>query len=387
MRLIEIPCDEIQKRVERFQEKLREKGLRGAVLTNDYNIYYFTGYRAHAPWTTFTRPIWLFVPSFGTLVLFVQVFVFPEAVAKSAFCDVRSFDSLEGTPLNDVVNIMEELGMATGMVGWELGKEQRVGIPILEFLELKNLLSKVNFADVSEVLWDLRTIKSSFEIACIRKACQATSYALDSCFKFIREGMTEKEIANCVYKLMLEKGAERPGFVIIVSGEGNYNRISGTATDRPITIGDLVWIDAGAIYKGYWSDFCRAGVVGRASAEQTGYQEMVHMVTEGVIEKVQPGVSVADLTKECFAFFEKLGFSLSFNCGRLGHGMGLMSTEPPSVMLSDHTVLKPGMILNLEPGIVNEYGVFDIEENLLVTENGCEVLSGAERTLYEIASN
>lgn len=387
MRLKEFPCGEIQKRVERFQEKLCEKGLRGAVLTNDYNTYYFSGYRAHAPWTTFTRPIWLFVPASGTPVLFVQTFVLPEAVAKSVLCEVRGFGSLQGTPLDDVVSILEEIGMAKGPIGWELSREQRIGIPVLELLGLREMIAQVDFVDVSDILWDLRIIKSDFEVDCIRKACSATSYALDTCFKSIHEGMTEQEIANMVYQLMLKGGAERPGFVIIVSGRGNYERISGIATDKKIARGDLVWIDAGAIFKGYWSDFCRAGVVGRPKADQIRYQGDVRKVTEEVIKKVRPGVDVSDLAKYCFEYLEKLGFSLSFDCGRLGHGMGLMSTEPPSVMISDHTILKPGMILNLEPGIVNEYGVFDVEENLLVTENGCEVLSGAERALYEIVCN
>ncbi|MGD9280722.1 MAG: M24 family metallopeptidase, partial [Desulfobacterales bacterium] len=74
----------------------------------------------------------------------------------------------------------------------------------------------------------------------------------------------------------------------------------------------------------------------------------------------------------------------SFDCGRMGHGMGIMSTEPPSITKQNKTVLLEGMIINIEPGFVKENGVFNIEEDVVVTKDGAEILSGAKRTLYEI---
>ncbi|MEW6524417.1 MAG: M24 family metallopeptidase [Bacillota bacterium] len=83
---------------------------------------------------------------------------------------------------------------------------------------------------------------------------------------------------------------------------------------------------------------------------------------------------------------EQYGYEMSFEAGRCGHGLGLLSTEPPHIAPYDHTMLEPGMVINIEPGVVSEHGVFCVEENVLVTETGYEILSGASRELYVVQS-
>jgi Xaa-Pro aminopeptidase len=183
---------------------------------------------------------------------------------------------------------------------------------------------------------------------------------------------------------MLEGGAEYPGFVIITSGEGNYGRISKTNTNRRLVKGDYLWLDLGARYKGYWSDFCRSGEVGSITKERDDLQNTIHEVTMRAAEVMKPGMPVADVARACGRELERAGFEATFDCGRMGHGMGLMSTEPPSVTIYDDTILQEGMIINLEPGIVTDIGVFDLEENFVITKDGFETLSGGSRKLHLI---
>ena len=376
---------EIENRITRARQLLDEYGVDGMILTTESNVCYYTGYRTHAPWTTFTRPLWLFISKNDLPVLFVQTFVRPEAEAKSFACQVDCFDSLRGPSIEEITERMKRLGMIEGKIGLELGYEQRMGIEINTLRELENICSAVDFVDASELLWAQRIIKSPYEIACHRRACEATSYAHDKVFAAVHEGMSEFEISRLVQQYMLEGGAEYPGFVIIVSGKGNYERISGIATERCLQKGDMLWLDLGATYQGYWSDFCRAGIVGEISPEQNELQDCVHEVTMNAINHLKPGVPVADIARICADDLIARGFPASFDCGRMGHGMGLMSTEPSSVTPFDPTVLQEGMIINLEPGIVNESGVYDIEENMVITADGCEILSGGSRKLHCIS--
>lgn len=249
-------------RIALCQKRQREQGFNGMLVSAEANINYYSGYRTHAPWTTFTRPMFLFIPAEGRPLLYTQTFVTPEARLRSYGCDHRNFDSLLGPTAQDLAGIMEELHMHTGKIGFELGFEQRINYQPDTLFALREILKDAEFADASGIIWSQRIIKSADEIECHRRACQATGYAHDKTFYSIEAGMTEREISMLAQQCMLEGGAEYPGFVIITSGEGNYERISAISSDRRIQKGDLLWLDLGAVYNGYWSDFCRAGVVG-----------------------------------------------------------------------------------------------------------------------------
>jgi Xaa-Pro aminopeptidase len=119
--------------------------------------------------------------------------------------------------------------------------------------------------------------------------------------------------------------------------------------------------------------------------EYQDLQALVHEVTMDAVKALSPGVPVAEIAKICANGLISRGFDASFECGRMGHGMGLLSTEPSSVTPFDETILQEGMIINLEPGIVKDYGVFDIEENMVITNDGYKILSGGSRKLHHIA--
>ncbi len=378
---------EFLERLDKCRTLLRRDGMTGMVVSAEANINYYSGYRTHAPWTTFTRPMFLFIPAEKKPLLYTQTFVTPEATLRSYGCDNRNFDSLLGPTPQDLAGIMEELGMHKGKVGFELGFEQRINFQPDTLLSLMKILKDALFVDASSIIWEQRIIKSPKEIECHRLACRATGYAHDMTFSNIEEGMSEREISIMAQKYMLEGGAEYPGFVIITSGEGNYERISAISSERRIKKGDMLWLDLGARYNGYWSDFCRAGYVGKPTDSQNRRQDDIYDITEEAASVMRPGVKISDVAYECGRGLEKRGYQATYDCGRMGHGMGLMSTEPPSVTVKDEGILKEGMIINLEPGILEKDGVFCIEENYVITQDGCERLSTGQRKLHSIKCN
>ena len=386
MKYYEFPMEEMNRKLLNARELICMEGFSGIVVTGAANHFYFTGFRKLANWASFTRTVFVFIPRDNEPIMYVQEFDGPEAASRSAYPDVRTFKEIMSAPVDGVVEIMKELGMDKGKIGFELGYEQRMDLSYNDYLAIKEKLPNAEFVDASNLIWKLRMVKLPYEVECLRKSNDITSITFDRCFKEICEGMTEKQVAQRFIAILAEEGAELPGFVIVISGSGNYERIGARPTDKVIEKGDLVWIDAGANYKGYFTDFCRAGVVGGGTPEQRRLQSIVHEITMQGCQAIAPGMPAEELYNICAKGFISHGLPLSFECGRAGHGIGLQLTEPPSIAGCDNTVLQPSMVITLEPGYVNELGCFDVEENILVTEAGYEILSGGCRELHNIAT-
>lgn len=367
----------------RAVELMGQFGLDALLITAEANYNYFSGIRHFAPWTTFTRPVLLILPRERDPVLLVHAFLREDAERDSWITDVRGYPELTGTPVGMARQIFEELLPAGGRIGAELGYEQRLGIPYNDFLQLQEVIEPGELVDASDLLWKLRMSKSQAEIAAHRRACQVATGAFKACFAQAGEGTTEKQVAQVACQSIIEAGAE-PGFTIICSGPGNYERVAGMPTERVLRKGDMIWFDMGVIYNGYWCDFCRAGVVGGATSQQNRLREQVCQVTASGVEAIRPGIRASDVVRACAAEVERLGLELTFEAGRAGHGLGLMSTEPPHIALYDDTVLEPGMVITVEPGVVNDFGAFIAEENIAVTPDGHEVLSLASRELRKL---
>jgi Xaa-Pro aminopeptidase len=178
-------------------------------------------------------------------------------------------------------------------------------------------------------------------------------------------------------------------FLAITSGEGNYDLVTKPPESRPLRKGDFVWLDAGCTVSGYWSDFSRAGVVGEPSPEQERTQETIHKITTDAVRMVRPGIPASAIAKFCYRRLSELDFPITSSIAalatRVGHGVGLNMTEPPHISEQDHTALEPGMVITLEPGVATTYGTFHVEENVLVTDDGFEILSNCPRELRRIA--
>jgi Xaa-Pro aminopeptidase len=377
------PPEEYQARWARAQTLMGETDLDALLVTEEHNYMYFSGHRvpySRPPGSSPSRPSAVLLPRDAEPVVIVQLFHQADARRTSAARDVRAYTEFaNGAPML-IRDVLRERGIRRGRVGAELGYEQRLGMPFNEFLLLQKETPGVEFVDAADVFWRLRMVKSEAEAACIRAACHITSRAYASLFAQFKEGMTEREAAAILSIAMVQEGADRPGLLDVTSGAGRYDRTSDAPTHRVVRRGDMLWLDAGAIVNGYWADFSRAGVVGGPTAEQLAMQQTVNDLTRRGVDMVRPGVPVAEIARACYSGLERLGRQTNV-AGRIGHGVGLHITEPPHVATYDPTILAPGMVITVEPGIITEYGAFHIEQNVLVTRDGCEVLSIAPREL------
>jgi len=352
-----------------------ENNLDALLITAETNINYFSGYKPWASWTTFTRPSLLIIPKRQQPVLVVQDIWTGAARKDSWIEDVRGYMRLSELPFDIISDVFQGLGIDKGRIGAELGYEQRLGISYNDFTQVQSILPKCKFVDASHLLWNLRMFKSSKEINYIKQACKATSRVFENAFENIKEGMTEKHVEHCFHLAAAEEKMEI-GFIIAVSGSPNYHAMASRPSNRKIEKGDMIWVDLSLICCDYRSDFSRAAVIGDPSDNQRTTWEKVHQITMKGIEQIKPGVSIKEIVKACSEEASRIGLDLgSFSTGRLGHGIGLMTTEPPHIGLYDSNVLEVGMVLALEPGIINDEGVFVVEQDVAVTENGYEILT------------
>ena len=378
-----ITAEEYRARIERLAALAGDAGLDGVLLTAESNIDYFSGYRHHAPWTLFARPFFEVVGTGGEAVLIGHAFLTPEMERTSAVADIRAY-TRSGGGLDALLHCLRELGLDRGRLGMELGDEQRLGMTQLELEALRAGLSEVEFVDAAPLLWRLRMIKSPTERALMRESAAITARAMAAGFECAAPGVTEREVARAVGETMMREGADRPGFVMMASGAENHHVLSGKPTNRALEPGDMLWMDLGSVYRGYWSDFCRACVVGGPTRAQHEAQAIIVEVNQACVDAVKPGEPIRRVPAAAEAAFARLGMEVEVGAGRIGHGMGLMSTEPPHVAHYDATIMTPGLVFTIEPRFVNEHGIFNCEELVLVTERGGELLTTMSRTLADV---
>lgn len=377
------PREEYEGRWERARGRMSSANLDALLITEKTNYVYFCG---GVPDFSFSRPTPFLLPAQGPPVCIVQHF-FEEFTRRSVYVDdVRVYETLGDAPLGVIAGAIRDRGLAGGRIGAELGYEQRLGISQEDFQALTRTVLGAEFVDASSVIWGLRMVKSKAEVERIRRACHVTGEVYEALLPTVRPGMTEKEIVGRFVSMHHERGGGSPWY-LINSGPENYLVPCGGPTDRELQRGEVLWMDGGCSVGDYWSDFTRMAFLGEPTREQRKAYERVTEITWACVEAVQPGVRCSDLQTLNDRLWQKAGYDynqINFAGGRIGHGLGSMITEPPHVAAYDQTVLEPGMVITIEPGWMRADGCFHVEENLLVTEDGYEVLSRCRRDLLVV---
>lgn len=368
--------------MEKLRFGMREHKLDAILIGTGMNLQYFSGFPSRQRYVT--RPFFLLIPAKHEPILLSHTGLADECRRLSVIEDVRAYGGLSHAPVEVLGDLLTEIGAHAGRIGMELGFEQTLDISLVEFNRLRSSLPAAELTDAADLLWSLRTVKSETEIACVRKACEIVAESYSFTFASTRAGMSEREI----YQTMLSGLSDGETFLAITSGPGNYDLVSKPPDDRIVQEGDMVWMDAGCRVSGYWSDYSRAGVAGEPSDLQKLAQERVHKITTTAVQQIRPGVRCSEIARFCLDRLAELPFaitsSIAARADRIGHGIGLNTQEPPHLGLHDDTPLQVGMIVSVEPGVATEYGTFHVEENVVVREDGCELLSTSPRNLQRM---
>lgn len=394
---------EFKQRTLRATEMMKRDGLDALLVTGDFsasmNYFYLSGHMPRDYQSNFSRPHVMILTQDGRAILLVYGVNEENAKETSWVEDVRKYaPPFSGESL---VEPLTDLGLAHGRIGAELGVDQRLWLPYLEFRRLEKALPHAEFVDGSQTLWDLRMIKSEEEIAHIRYADGINHRALSRMFADSKAGDTEMDVMTRAAAYMVEEGANRPPHsqILVVSeakakAKGHRSRMLGPSDDI-LEQGHILFIDSGAIYNGYWGEFNRMGVVGKPTERQLdNHRKIREIVMRSTVEAIRPGNTYREVIEHMVKLYNKLGMGEEQYWNYIGppymhlcHGIGLNGSEPPFVRMDSEDVLQPGMVMSLEAYLRDDGVTYGSEEDVAVTEDGCEILSETDKGLYVIGTH
>ncbi|HWR38349.1 MAG TPA: Xaa-Pro peptidase family protein [Patescibacteria group bacterium] len=230
----------------------------------------------------------------------------------------------------------------------------------------------------------LRMVKDLQELACIRQAMQIADEAFQTVLGFLRPGIQEQEVAAELEYQMRKHGAERAAFDTIVASGIRSALPHGRASEKIIENGDFITMDFGAVYLGYHSDMTRTVVVGKASERQRKIYQVVLAAQLAGVQAVRPGYQGHEVDAVARCIIEQAGYAGCFGHG-LGHGVGLAVHEEPRLSSTGNIVLGENMVVTVEPGVyIPGWGGVRIEDTVVVTATGVEILTTSAKTLLEL---
>jgi Xaa-Pro aminopeptidase len=243
---------------------------------------------------------------------------------------------------------------------------------------------KIELIPLTDVIEEFRSKKTQQEIAYSRAACEIASRAFEKIVKDIRVGVTEKEIASKLSHYMVMEGADtKPYGGIVISG-ARTSLLHGIPSGKAIEYGDLVLMDYGCQYKGYLSDMTRTVVAGKADSRQREVYALEYQMVSEVEAILKAGVTSEQAYVASIQAIKYTEY-LNYNYSGIGHGIGLFVHEPPFIGANGKYQLMTNNIITVEPGIyIPGWGGIRIEDQVLITDSGCENLISATKELIEL---
>jgi len=294
--------------------------------------------------------------------------------------------------------VMEQMQLHSGRIGLVARDYMLAGA----YQDLLQALPDVEWVPAESLFERIRLVKSPYEIAIIRKACEIGSKVCATLMEAVQPGRTEADaMAEALYVLTREGGVmyDHP----VASGEHShhyaYGRLPSWDHRRRFETGDLFHVDMYGAFEGYYYDMGRSTVVGRrATREQKVLLETAIASVEAGIAAVRPGATAGDVARAGFRCLEERGFritstkeefdrageaALNMTFPSMGHGLG-MWWELPWLTPDDGTVLQPNMVLAVERAVGRSgVGAASYEDDVLVTQTGCEVLTTTKQRWWE----
>ncbi|OQB14044.1 MAG: putative peptidase [Firmicutes bacterium ADurb.Bin193] len=348
-------------RVKAVQEILKKHGTDGILITSTENRRYVSG---------FTGGDGIILITLSDSVLFVDGRYTIQAQLEAKEFTVITFKTKPYGLLKDynLKNLFIE----------------DTKLPLSDYKSLKETLLGTCFHNGSWVLDELRMIKSPDEAEKIKKAAEIADNAFSHILNFIKEGMSERDIALELEFFMRSRGAEGISFDTIIASAERSALPHASLTDRKIALGDVLLIDFGCKFEGYCSDMTRTVAVGKASDEFKKVYKTALTAQNEALSNIKAGAPCRDIDAYARRVIESAGYGAYF-AHSLGHGVGLNVHEKPVVSTGSDGVLCSGNVITVEPGIYlqNKFGV-RIEDLVLVTDTGFDNFTHSPKELIII---
>jgi len=346
----------------RVQEWLKEKGLDAFLITKGVNRYYMSGFTGSNGYLLLTS---------DNKYLLTDFRYKEQANEQANDCDVIIYKNGLFESLIDVFNKnnLKVIGL------------DKDDVTLALYEKLNEYVSEVIFVPEEDPCNNLRKVKSAQELKLLKQAVEIADKAYLHIMEYIRPGLTEMEVALELEHFMRKLGGSKNAFETIVASGKRSALPHGVASNKVINYGEFVTMDFGTVYQGYHSDMTRTLVVGESTAHQREIYDIVSKAQMKVIEKIKPGMKVCEADEIARKIIRDAGYGDNFGHG-LGHGVGLEIHEQPILSPRNKTILEPGMVVTDEPGIyIPDWGGVRIEDIIIITNEGCEVLNNTPKVL------
>lgn len=392
-----IPADEIERRIKNFQKALTERGLDGAFILQNADLFYFSG--------TIQSSV-LFIPGQGDPILMVQ-----KGLERAR----------QESPLKNILPVVGRFQIKKVLKDRGFLKLKRIGLemdilPVNLFFKYKQTFPEYELADVSDAILRLRMIKTPYEVEQLRRAARILHKGYLEIREIIREGMTELEVDGHLALIARREGHmgvmrmrgwnQEMTHAHVLSGEsgatisfldsphggrGNTPAMAQGASTRKIGRNEPIGIDYGVGVNGYIADQFRTLVLGNLPDDLIRAHDLSLEIHSLFVQEAKPGLACSDLYRLLMEKVQKTGYGKYFNGygeGKvrfIGHGLGLEIDEYPILSPRFNQKLEPGMVIALEPMFVfPDRGIVGLEDDYLVTPTGVERLTLTDQTVLRI---
>ena len=352
----------MNEKIQCLRSKMASMNMEGFIISNPVNIKYLTNLDAE-----------------GLLLLTRKenVFITDGRYIEDVNSTLTVYDEIVVYDAKDLsADDYENFFMFCENVGFE-----EYHLTYAQFKNYKRKYKVNNFVETEHLIEKERLIKDEDEIESIKKACEITDQCFSHIIKYIKPGMTEKQIAREI-KEYYEKYAEGESFeTIVLSGE-NTSKPHGVPTNRKIGEKDIITIDMGCKVNGYCSDMTRTFFVGEVPEEVKPVYDLVLKNQEMTLQEYRERAMTRNLSKMVENDFKLHGYDLIH---AIGHGVGLEIHEAPYITRVNDTMLRENMVVTSEPGIYipEKFGV-RIEDTIKITKVGCINLTKSEKNYIVI---
>ena len=360
-------------RLENVRRALAERDtpLDALLLTDLDNLGYVSGFTGSTAYALITPDEALFLTDSRYTL---------RALAECRAFDVRETPSGSGGYSEGLQTLLAERP-GLRRVGFEAGQ-----VTVALWEKLRELSPAVEWIGTQNSVETLRLVKDADEIARIRRAVEVAESAFLSVKSLLRPGLREQDFALELEFAMRRGGAEGVAFESIVASGARGAHPHHRAGPRPLVLGDFVTIDWGATVDGYNSDITRTVAIGQVTDKQREIYGIVLEAQQRAIAAIRPGKTGKEIDAVARDFITTKGYGENFGHG-LGHALGRSVHDGQGFSVRNESLaLKPGMVFTVEPGIyLEDWGGVRVEEDILVTETGCEILTHLPNTLEVLA--
>mgnify|MGYP000871441070 FL=1 len=351
-------------RLTRLRHKMQEKGLDCLLVNMAENRRYVSGFTGSAGTLVITPSAALLLTDFR----YVE-----QATHQAPLFTIRRYDDLVST----LGEVFAEHGC--GRVGFESDV-----VTYDQYVKWQEKLADVEWVAAPGIVEELRMIKDEAEIAAMKRAATIADTAWSELLPHMVPGVSERALALELEFSMRRGGASGLAFDIILAAGPNGALPHAIPGERILAPGDLVVMDFGARYGGYCSDMTRTVLIGKACQESRNLYSIVLEAQLAALDAVGPGKTGQEVDAVARQIITEAGYGEQFGHG-LGHGVGLAIHEEPRLSPKGDKVLRPGMVVTVEPGIyLPGFGGVRIEDLVLVTEDGYRVLTHSTKELLEL---